>query len=82
MAKTGILIETENDAVKETSLGVMTAAAGQDIVALVLDANPAAVKDKLTEFGAETIVSVKAVSGDISSSPDLAALCLADAAAE
>ena len=32
---TGILIEIENNAVKETSLGVMTAAAGHEIYALV-----------------------------------------------
>jgi len=82
MAKTGILIEIENDAVKETSLGVMTAAAGQEIIALVLDANPAAVKDKLAEYGAATIMSLKAVSGDTSASPDLAAQCLAAAATE
>lgn len=82
MAKTGILIETENDAVKETSLGVMTAAAGQEIVALVMDANPAAVKDKLAEYGAATIVSVTAASGDTAVSPDLAAEALAAAVKE
>ncbi|MCG8683457.1 MAG: electron transfer flavoprotein subunit alpha/FixB family protein [Desulfobacterales bacterium] len=82
MAKTGILIETENNAVKETSLGVMTAAAGQEIIALVMDANPADVKDKLAEYGAATIVSVKAASGDTTASPDLAAECLAAAIKE
>ena len=82
MAKTGILIETENNAVKETSLGVMTAAAGQEIIALVMDANPADVKDKLAEYGAATIVSVKAASGDTTASPDLAAECLATAIKE
>ncbi len=82
MAKTGILIETENNAVKETSLGVMTAATGQEIIALVMDANPADVKDKLAEYGAATIVSVKAASGDTTASPDLAAECLAAAIKE
>lgn len=76
MAKTGILIETENDAVKETSLGVLTAAAGQDIFALVMDADPASVKDKLAEYGASTIISLKTASGDATNSPDLAARCL------
>ncbi|WDP91711.1 MAG: electron transfer flavoprotein subunit alpha/FixB family protein [Desulfobacter sp.] len=76
MAKTGILIETENDAVKETSLGVLTAAAGQEIIALVMDANPASVKDKLAQYGASGIVSLKPASGDILASPDLAARCL------
>lgn len=79
MAKTGILIETENDAVKDTSLGVMTAATGQEIVALVLGANPAALKDKLAEYGATSIVAVSASSGDLAASPDLAAECLAAA---
>ena len=82
MAKTGILIETENDAVKDTSLGVMTAAAGQEIVALVLDADPSAVKEKLAEYGAASVVAVKAASGDLSASPDLAAECLAAAVKE
>ncbi|MEH0022567.1 MAG: electron transfer flavoprotein subunit alpha/FixB family protein [Desulfobacter sp.] len=82
MAKTGILIETENGAVKDTTLGVMTAAAGQEIVALVMDANPADLKDKLAEYGAATIVAVKAGAGDIEASPDLAAECLAAAVGE
>jgi len=81
MAKTGILIETENDGVKDTSLGVMTAAAGQEIVALVL-ADPSTVKDKLAEYGAATIVWVKAGTGDLNASPDLAAECLAAAVKE
>lgn len=82
MAKTGILIETENGAVKDTTLGVMTAAAGQEIVALVMDANPADLKDKLAEYGAATIVAVKSGAGDIAASPDLAAECLAAAVGE
>ncbi len=52
MARTGILIETENGMVKNTSLGVMTAAQGQEIIALVTDADPAGLKDKLAEYGA------------------------------
>lgn len=78
MAKTGILIETENGGVKDTSLGVLTAAKGQDIFALVVDADPSAVKDKLAEFGAGTIVSVKAGSGDFGTSPDLMAQAISE----
>ncbi len=74
MANTGVLIEIENGAVKETSLGVMTAAAGQEIYALVLDNDASAVKDKLTEYGASTIVNI---TGDLSASPDLQAQALA-----
>lgn len=82
MARTGILIETENNGVKETSLGVLTAAAGQEVYALVLDADPAAVKDKLAEYGADKIVGVKAGAGDFSASPDLAVHALAAAITE
>ncbi len=70
MAKTGILIEIENDAVKETSLGAMTAAAGSEIYALVINTDAHTVKDTLANYGAETIVDVK---GDLSTSPDLMA---------
>ena len=81
MARTGILIEIENNAVKETSFGVMTAAAGQEIYALVLGQDALAVKEKLAEYGAAVIVSI-AASGDVSSSPDLQAQMLAAAVKE
>ncbi len=76
MAKTGVLIETENGGVKDTSLGVLTAAAGQEIYALVLDADAAGLKDKLAEYGAAVVVGVKASGGDMGANPDLAALAL------
>jgi len=81
MARTGILIEIENNAVKETSFGVMTAAAGQEIYALVLGDDVSAVKDKLAEYGAAVIVSITAP-GDVSSSPDLQAQMIAAAVKE
>ena len=81
MAKTGILIEIENDAVKETSLGVMTAASGSDIHALILGQASDGVKDKLAEYGAAKIVNIS-VSGDLSTSPDLQAEGLAAAVKE
>ncbi|MCG8689491.1 MAG: electron transfer flavoprotein subunit alpha/FixB family protein [Desulfobacterales bacterium] len=77
--KTGILIEVENNEVKETSLGVMAAAQGKEIVALLLDDDPSAVKDTLAAHGAAAIVSITAGSS-LSESPDLAARALADAA--
>lgn len=73
MARTGILIETEKGVVKDTSLGVITAAAGQEIVALVLEDNPADVKETLAEYGVQTIVGIKSSAGDFGASPDLAA---------
>lgn len=79
MANTGILIEMENGAVKETSLGVMTAATGQTLYALLMDGNAVAAKDTLAEYGATTIVSIK---GDLTTSPDLQAETLAAAVKE
>lgn len=70
MSNTGILIETENNSVKESSLGVMTAAAGNEIFALVIDGDAAAVKDTLAQYGAATIVNLK---GDFTKSPDFTA---------
>ena len=77
MSKAGILVEIENNAVKETSFGVMTAAAGSEIYALVLDSDGSAVAGKLAEYGAAKIVSITA-DGDLSSSPDLQAQVLAE----
>ena len=76
MGKTGIVIEVENSAVKDTSLGVMTAAAGEEIYALVLGSETSSVKDKLAEYGAAKIVAITA-SGDLAASPDLQAEALA-----
>ena len=81
MARTGILIEIENNVVKETSFGVMTAAAGQEIYALVLGHDVSAVKNVLAEYGATVIVNITAP-GDTSSRPDLQAQILAAAVKE
>lgn len=81
MTKTGILIEIENGAVKEASLGVMTAAAGQEIYALVMEDDAYAVKDRLFEYGTATIVNITATE-DLSVSPDLQAKALAAAIKE
>jgi len=80
-SKTGILIEMENGLVKETSLGVMTAAAGSEIYALILGNGAAGAKEKLAEYGADHIVSITA-SGDVSASPDLQAEVLVQAIKE
>jgi len=81
MTKAGILIELEDNLVKETSLGVMAAASGTQIHALVLGGDAGAVKDKLAEYGAEKVVGVTA-SEDFSASPDLQARALAAAVKE
>ena len=76
MAGTGILIELENGTVKETSLGVMTAAADHDIHALILDEDVSAAKDTLAEYGAKQIIVIKADDA-LAVSPDLQAQALA-----
>jgi electron transfer flavoprotein alpha subunit len=76
MAKIGVWIETENNAVKETSLGAMTAAAGNDVYALVMNTDAAALKDTLEMYGAGAIVDIQ---GDLAASPDLMAEAVAAA---
>ena len=75
MIRTGVLIEVENNLVKETSLGVMTAAAGHEIYALVMSDDVSTFKDKLAEYGADYVVSIKGVEDD-KTSPNLLAQML------
>lgn len=70
MSNTGVLIETENNVVKESSLGVMAAAEGTTLFALILDTDGAAVRDTLAAYGAATVVNI---TGDLATSPDLQA---------
>ena len=81
MAKIGVLIETENDAVKETNFGVLTAARGDgnEIVALIMEGQAESVKDEIAEYGAHTIVRLNGDGVDLSTSPDLKALALVEA---
>ncbi|MFW2365392.1 MAG: electron transfer flavoprotein subunit alpha/FixB family protein [Desulforhopalus sp.] len=81
MNKTGIVIEIENSAVKETSLGVMAAAAGSEVYALLFDKDVRTVKDKLAEYGAAYIINITA-SDDLQCSPDLQAEALAEVMSE
>ena len=80
MTKTGILIEIENNGVKETSLGVMAAAAGTEIHALVMDGDAAAARETLAAHGAAVVVDMTA--GKTVQGPDQAAAALAAAAKE
>ncbi|MEJ2155526.1 MAG: electron transfer flavoprotein subunit alpha/FixB family protein [Desulfobacteraceae bacterium] len=82
MATIGVLIETEEGKVKETNFGVLTAArqTGSDtIIALLLDGSADNAKDVLGQYGAGKVVQVSVSSGDMSTSPDLAARALAAA---
>ncbi len=76
MARCGVLIEIENSAVKETSLGVLTAAAGQEVYAVVLTSDAQSYKEELSLYGASNIIGVKAYD-DSSASPDMQAEVLA-----
>jgi electron transfer flavoprotein alpha subunit len=80
MASIGVLIETEEGKVKETNFGVLTAArqTGSDtIIAFMLDGSADEAKTVLGQYGAGKVVQVSVSSGDMSTSPDLAARALA-----
>jgi electron transfer flavoprotein alpha subunit len=79
MLNTGVVIETDRNTVKESSLGVMTAAAGSRIFALVINGDATAVKDVLARYGASTVVNLQ---GDLAGSPDLEAEALVAAIKE
>ncbi|MGA6925744.1 MAG: electron transfer flavoprotein subunit alpha/FixB family protein, partial [Desulfosarcina sp.] len=82
MATIGVLIETEDGAVKETNFGVLTAARGQGertIVALMLDGSTESARETLGKYGAHKVVQVSVEGADMSASPDLAARALAAA---
>jgi electron transfer flavoprotein alpha subunit len=82
MAKVGVLIETEDQKVKETNWGVLTAARQGDtnaIFALLLDGETETVKGELSAYGARHVVRIKGESVDLATSPDLQARALAQA---
>jgi electron transfer flavoprotein alpha subunit len=81
MANTGVLIEMENGSVKSTSLGVLTAAAGQTIYALALDTDAADAKDTLAQYGAANIVLIQLDDAQMDM-PDARARALAAAVKE
>lgn len=83
MAKTGIVIETEKGAVKQTSLGVMTAASGQEIYALLLGEESAPYQEVLQEYGAAKIIALSASdAAQMEMYPDYAVQTLAAAVQE
>jgi electron transfer flavoprotein alpha subunit len=84
MPKIGVLIETENQAIKQINHGLLTAARGQgnEVVAFVLEAVSDKAAHQAAQYGAATLVQVSADSGDVLSSPDLCARALARAAQE
>jgi len=81
MANTGVLIEMENGAVKSTSLGVLTAAAGPSVYAFSLGSDAADAKDTLARYGASNIVLIQLDDGQMDM-PDARARALEAAVKE
>lgn len=82
MANIGVLIETEDNQVKKTNYGVITAArdsGGNTVFALLLDGDAESAKASLAEYGVQKIVSIEAPGKDLAASPDLQARALAEA---
>lgn len=77
MGAAGVLIEVENNTVKDTSLGVMSGAVGNEIYALVFDGDVQGIKAELAEYGAAKIVNISSSSA-LHNSPDLQAQVLAE----
>jgi len=82
MAKVGVLIEIENGEVKETDLGVLTAACkggGNEVFAIAMQENTDTAASVLAEYGVNQIVQVVTKGGNINGSPDFEARVLAEA---
>jgi electron transfer flavoprotein alpha subunit len=82
MAKIGVFIELEDNRIKETNFGVITAArdAGRnEVVALLLEGDGDAAKAALAEYGAQKVVKIAAEGKNLAASPDLQARVLAEA---
>ena len=82
MSKIGVLIETENDGVKATNFGVITAACagGQnEVTALFLDGDAGGAAEALGQYGAAKAVQVSAGGTDLAQSPDSQAQALGEA---
>lgn len=79
MAKIGVLIETENNTVKEPNMGVITAARANgdnEVIALAPEGTD---KGGLAAYGVTTTVTLTSTNGDMGQSPDLEAAMLENA---
>ena len=82
MAKIGVLIETENDEIKKTNFGAITAArdgGNNEVIALLPEMDASKAQETLAAYGAQKIVQLTADGADLLASPDLQAAALADA---
>ena len=82
MSNIGILIETDDEGVKEATLGAITAARGDgsnELFAFVWGTSADSCKSILQEYGVQKVVELSAEGGDLAANPDLRAGALADA---
>lgn len=78
MTKIGVFIETGDKAVKDSVLGVITAAAsGGEVVGFVLDGNARAYSDMLGAYGVSRLVNLSAPDTDFGMEPEAAGSALA-----
>ncbi len=82
MARIGVWIEIGESGVKEANFGVLTAAAGNDVYALICGGDADACKEACQQYGARKVVALSAQSGNLADSPDLTARALAAAVEE
>ena len=82
MARTGILLETDNGEVKEANYGVITAAretGDKEVLGFLLDGSAEVCKAAVQEYGVSSVIEIKAAAGDFNASPELQAKALTDA---
>ena len=82
MARTGILLETDNGEVKAANYGVITAAretGDNEVVGFLMDGSAEACKAAVQEYGVSSVIEIKAESGDLNANPEWMAGALVDA---
>ncbi len=80
MSKTGVLLEIEQNALKEINFGLLTAARGDasaELLAFTFEELPAEAQELLARYGVSRLIQLKAASLEITHSPDCCAAGLA-----
>ena len=82
MSIVGVLIETGDNGVKSANFGVITAArdrGNNEVYALVTDGNAAVCKAAVDPYGVAKVVELRMADADLTGSPDLHAIAVAEA---
>ncbi len=85
MAQTAVLIETTGNTVKAANFGVITAArgaAGNEICALLINADASSCRSELEKYGVNCIVAIEADDVGFAARPDAQAKAIVDAMKE